>query len=1699
MLSDNLRAIDLLIVREAANREGREIEPLSEEQAIDLLRYQGWGTLAEVFIDPPPPQWQVAAAQVRSAVTALTGERGYQACRHSILTAFYTSPWIVRGIYRLLERMGVGALAAARAKEGNSLRCLEPGCGTGLFIGMTPPQWGMVWSAVEPDPISYRIAKALYSATEIYNQLIEETDLPLEYFDIALGNVPFLQSVPHDSAFATWEFGGLHDYVIAKTMAALKPGGILAVLTSVGSLQSSRSQAFRERLAQQARLITAIKLPMMTFWGFSRTQIGADLLILQKRLPGQMGNSHLWTPLVEMPGFLNPETNQPLKANAWFARYYPECVIGKWTFDKHYGSARLTSVWEKPESYDGQESQNRQGNGVSNGEQNAENNQPTQLPQSIEEQFADMAEHLPIEQGEGWQVQAQGAESSAEAEADRENSQKSDRKQRSRSSNQISVPQVIKDDPFMRVHPSSYVAWEGAAWQYRKGMLHRVEGKSTSRRRRIIEMCRLKTAAHRVLELQRQGCSDEELRQAQRKLNQIYDLFVRDYGAIHYQGNVSAFGDDPDFPLLLSLEVWDADRPKETKKAAIFSERTIYLEPPRTAPRTAKEALVDSLAEHGKIDMVYMSSRYGKLVGEVITELQQGESEPLVFHDPKLEAWVTADEYLSGDVKLKLEEARTAALINRDYYLNVRALERVQPPDLLPAQIYVQLGSSWLPKETVAQFVEYMLEVPAEKVVVRHNRSINEWDVDVAQSIPDALNRLKWGTSRITGLRLIELTLNQQAPVIYDSMWNPRRKDYDQIKNHAETRRALNRSIQIKQTFKRWVWTEAERTYKLARLYNDQFNSVLPRQYNGAHLRYNLSGVSKAWQERLVDPTYHYQLDSCWRILVEGNTLGQIPVGGGKTAIMVVASQLLRQFGKCTKPAMIVPDHLVLQQASEALSIYPGLRVLLIASDLMPTPQKRRELINRCATGNWDLVICSQTAFASIPMHPETVERFQEEEFADLMKSWRGSYGGSTSGKRYTKDEERAMERYKSKVKANHQKLKRISVAYFELTGIDWLIVDECHDYLGLATNTRITGVLGLGSSNSMRAADLRYKVKFLAQLKGVGNGVVLMSGTPIRNTLGQAWVNLVYLMPEVLEEKGLLHFDSFIGTFAEAVTQTEVTGAGTLDIKTRLSNWSNLPEFRKLWNRVVHVIRESQLRIKRPRVNYKTVEVPASSGQLKFLNWLAGRVEAIKAHRGRIQKGDDNWCAVCSDTAQGVLDPRLLRQWKLQRFLTPEEIAGLSQEHTKVEQCIEDVYQSWADPTNTALRRVQLVFCDLGTPHSSDRWTVYRHSKERLMAMGVPQSEIAFIHDAKDDQAKAELFERVRSGKVRILYASTPKLGVGTQIPDRLFQLRHLSCPLRPTDIWQRDGRIVRPGNLHEEVEIYFYITTGKPVQITSADGKETFVQGISPDSWLYECVRRKAGFIEQGIFVQDEAVRTVEDIDEVSLDFATLMATATGDRRLLEKMNVDQEVNALLDIEAFWQSQQSIAAHQVKTIPVQIQQWRQKLEWAEQDLELARAAVEVDQQAFSLGWLGSGGRLSWITDRKAAAKNLWTWILIARDQKKSVHQHLGQYGQFHLWGRHGFRTVLELKSERTGMTYSLNTTDSAAGNLKQLAKLQGEVSKQISYLKEQIEASQTELRNSKAVLELPFEHKERLVELLERQTELAEALGLLDLQTTD
>ena len=588
------------------------------------------------------------------------------------------------------------------------------------------------------------------------------------------------------------------------------------------------------------------------------------------------------------------------------------------------------------------------------------------------------------------------------------------------------------------------------------------------------------------------------------------------------------------------------------------------------------------------------------------------------------------------------------------------------------------------------------------------------------------------------------------------------------------------------------------------------------------------------------------------------------------------------------------------------------------------------------------------------------------------------------------------------------------------------------------------------------------------------------MSGTPIRNTLGQAWVNLVYLMPHVLEQMRLLHFDSFASVFAEAVTQTEVTPAGTLDLKTRLSTWSNLPELKSIWRQVSHIIHDKDLKIKRPVPKHRTIEVEATSLQLKFFNWLAERTRHFRKS-GKPQKGDDNWCAVCSDTAQGVIDLRLLPCYKLKQFLDDEEVEQLAQEHSKLEQLIDDVYESWSNPLHTKERRVQLIFCDLGTPKPNGQWTAYSHMKASWIKRGVAEHEIAFIHDAKTDEQKAELFKKVRLGKKRILVASTAKLGVGTQIPDRLYELSHLSCPLRPADIRQRIGRILRPGNLHSEVLIKFYVTTGTPIEVKDEKGKETMIQGISPDSWLWGVVQRKDTAIE-GIFSEDDSVRTQEDIDEAVLDFATLQATATGDKRLLEKMNIDRQVLMLLEAEADWQSQRSMSQGILKRLPDWIAADRLKLQGMKEDLLVAQ---EMLDQSFSMEW---GNKL--IRDRKDAAKKVWTWLLTS--EGKSTVTELGALAGFKLVGSSSsWGTEVLLK--RNG-SYSVKPTNTARGTFDRLMRIAEVIEEEIVQKQAQIYAQERRLASAQTVLEVPFAEAQQLQELLEKQAALAEELGLVE-----
>jgi len=1571
----------------------------SPEQAKQLVHYLGSGILADLFVEPVKPEWAAAATQLKAVLT----DEEYKQVRGTVTTAYYTPPEIVSAMYWAGSHMGI---------RGGTF--LDPTIGSGLFLGLSPQDWDCQWTGVEIDPISGHIAQALYPQANVYIQALERTRLPLSHFDAAWGNVPYSEITPYDPQFSQWRLDGLHNYCIARSVQATRPGGVVGLLTSVGTLQSKRSQEFREKLSDSVRLLGAFKMPMGTFKRFSHTDAPADLLFFQVLGDGETGNAEEWVNLVDSP-IVNTETGNPLMLNQYFAEH-PEYMLGELTTDKLYASPRLALKATHPDLASALKVA-MQG-----------------LPQDC---------YQPLVKVEVTQ-----------------------------STTCVPIPPELQAS----VKPFAYIWHEDEPWQCRGGMLEQVAVKGMQRRR-LWKLITLRDAVRETIQVQWESDDDTQLAMAQKKLTRLYNEFIVHYGWVHGLGNAMAFGDDPEYPLVLSIENYDPDAPESTTKADIFTKRTIRHIAPVESVETAAEALVQSLVERGGIDLEYMQWLYKKPAEAIIVELQS-EAAPLIFHDPATKEWVTADEYLSGNVRQKHKDADAAAQIAPNYLINLAALKEVQPKDLDAGKIYVRLGSPWVPTTVIERFICNLLNIKNKafdptiraEVKVYHNVRSASWDINYNGAVDETLNGSKYGTARVSAIRLIELALNQQLPEVFD------RIDRDTTrKNREETHKALLKQEQIKEQFKRWVWEDWQQAIALVEIYNRDFNCFRERKFNGAHLKNNLPGVSTVWLDKVSAPERAYQLNTIWRMIVDGNTLAQHPTGSGKTATAVIASQEMRRHHLCSKPALVVPDHLVLQQTGEAVQVYPGLRVLPISTRELDSAKKRQELTARIATGVWDLIVMSQTALKMMPLSPETIGQIVSGETEQVRESFDRS--GKT-GKRAMKQKEKAVDRKEEQIRENVDGVRRDNTVYFDRTGINYLLIDESQNYLGLATDTQMRGVLGVAGSESQKAQDLYYKCQYLRAIHGDGRGINLLTATPIQNTLGQSWVNLKYLCPQTLEARGIQAFDAFIATFAEATFTAEKTAAGTIEPKMRLNRWSNRPEFRSLWLTVSDVVLERDLNIRKPKPIYGSTEVPATPNQLKFFDYVAQRAKGLKD--GTIDRKDDSILRITTHVKLGVIDLRLLTTATLREFLSDAEIAHLPFERSKLVEMAEQVYEAWEGYQEE--RYTQLVFLDLGTPNTDGRFSAYQWAKQFWIARGVPEKEIAFIHGANTDNQKAEMFQKFRNGIIRILMGSTAKMGAGTQIPNRLKHLWDVDCPLRPTDFWQRHGRILRPGNMHAEVFINSLITVGRPYQ--TAEGQ---IQGLSPDSYLYEVNLRKATFIQEGLYSEDETLRTMEDIDEAALDFGLLVATAAGDRRFIEKVNVDNQVTKLLMEESSWRGTQVTVQSKLHNLPAFIEKVKDRKAGYEADLQ---QRVPTNGKHFSIDLLIEG-KAQTLTQRTPVGYVLQELADKLAEQKVSAETRIGSFAGFELWAKQigDLQTQLVVRGNHD---YISIVRDTPKGTMKALENVLGEIDDRIDECHQAVEKMQSEIETLTPLKDQPFDKAGELAIALGNQLALNQELGL-------
>ena len=1534
----------------------------SPEQQEILSRYVGWGGLADCF-----DERHSKYAELKALLT----EEEYAAARESTLTAFYTPPVVIRSIYQALTNMGF--------QTGN---LLEPSCGIGNFIGMRPEALAdSKIYGVELDGISGRIAQQLYQQSSIAVQGFEKTDLPDSFFDAAIGNVPFGSFKVIDKRYDRYNFL-IHDYFFARTLDKVRPGGVIAFVTSKGTMDKD-TPTVRKYLAQRADLLGAIRLPNNTFKDAAGTDVTSDILFLQKR--DALSSEELdWV-------HLNTDANG-LKINQYFIDH-PEMVMGEMReISGPYGPETACLPIEGRDLED----------------------QLAVAIQSIQGSITEYVMDDPETEGEDKSIPA---------------------------------------DP--EVRNFSYTIVDGKVYYRENSRMNPIEVSVTAANR-IKGLIGIRDCVRTLIEYQTEDWPDQDIQAQQRKLNALYDAFVDKYGRINSRANSSVFSMDSAYFLLTSLEVLDDER-NFVRKADMFIKRTIKQRITITHVDTASEALAVSLAEKAKVDMDYMAELTGKTEQEVYADLTG-----VIFLNPmhgygggSEEKYLTADEYLSGNVREKLEWAkRSAELYPEDYTAHVQALERVQPVDLTASEIAVRLGATWLPTEVIDQFIyELFGTSPRSQRMIRSHYSQHTGAWNIESKFADRGNikaENTYGTTRVNGYKIIEETLNLRDLRIFDYVEDEHGNRVP-ILNKKETAIAQGKQQLIKQAFQDWIWKDPARRERLTRLYNDKFNSIRPREYDGSHL--NFVGINP---EITLRP---HQVNAIAHILYGGNTLLAHVVGAGKTFEMVAAAQESKRLGLCQKSLFVVPNHLTEQWASEYLQLYPSANILVATRKDFETKNRKR-FCGRIATGDYDAIIIGHSQFEKIPVSVERQRYLLEQQRSEVLNGiaeLKANHGERFSIKQ--------MERTKKSIDAKLAKLndqsRKDDVVTFEELGIDRLFVDEAHYYKNLAAFSKMRNVGGISQTEAQKSSDLYMKCRYLDELTG-GRGVVFATGTPISNTMVEMYTMQKYLQYHVLEEHGLLNFDAWASTFGETVTAIELAPEGTgYRAKTRFSRFYNLPELMSMFKEVADIQTADMLNLPVPKANYHNIVLKPSEQQEEMVAALGERAEKVRNRM--VDSTEDNMLLITNDGRKLALDQRLLNP------LLPDS------DTSKINACAGDVFDIWQRTADQ--RSAQMVFCDLSTPgknrpiemvpneqggyEMAEFQNVYDDLRNKLIAKGIPAEEIAYIHSANTETQKKELFGKVRSGQVRVLIGSTQKMGAGTNVQKKLVALHHLDCPWRPSDLQQREGRIIRQGNENNEVDIYTYVT------------ENTF------DSYLYQLVEGKQKFIGQ-IMTSKSPVRSCEDIDETALSYAEIKALCTGNPHIKEKMDLDIDVQRLRLLKANHLSQRYALEDQIiKTLPQQIAKYEQSIEGYLSDMDRLKENTHPNEDGFSP--MEVEGAV--YTDKKAAGSAI---LAACKAMTSPTPVPLGQY--------RGFAMDLSFESMfqqfkvtvKGALCYTITLGTDVFGNILRLDNLLESMEERINTCREQLENTRMQLENAKLEVDKPFPQEDELKRKSARLDEL-------------
>lgn len=1529
------------------------------DEQIILSKYVGWGGIPEAF-DTNAGTWQTEYAMLKSILSP----DEYEAARASTLTAFYTPPAVVNGIYKALEQMGF--------REGN---ILEPSCGIGNFIGLLPEKMkeSKIYG-VEIDPISACIAQQLYQKASIAAQPFEEASLPDSFFDCVIGNVPFGDFKVADKRYDKYNFL-IHDYFFAKSLNKLRPGGIMALVTSKGTMDKENSSV-RKYIAQRADLIGAIRLPNNTFKGNAGTEVVSDILILQKR-----------DRIIDIePEWVQLDTTEDgIKMNRYFVQH-PEMVLGEMEMvSGRFGPEATCVPYENAD-----------------------------LSEQLDDAIANIHGELMA-----YEVEDELAEEDTSIPAD----------------------PTVRNFSYTVVNDKIY---------YRENSRMTPVDCSATAENRIKGMIRIRDSVRTLLEIQTEDYPDSEIKAEQEKLNRLYDEFTKKYGLINSRANVSAFSQDSSYSLLSALEVLD-DNGELERKADLFTKRTIKPHTPVTAVDTASEALAVSMGEKASVDMAYMCALTGKTEQEIFADLKGVIFlNPLYGYGDSTEPkYLMADEYLSGNVREKLALARKSAeLYPEDYTVNVEALEKVQPKDLSASEIFVQLGSTWVPEEIVQQFMFEFLDTPRWaywNIKVHYSKFTSEWNVEgKSYDRGNVKANSTYGTPRINAYRIIEETLNLKDVRIYDYVEDAEGKK-KAVLNKKETAIAQAKQELIKQGFQDWVWSDPARREQLCRIYNEKFNSIRPREYDGSHIVF--SGMNPEIELR------EHQRNAVAHILYGGNTLLAHTVGAGKTFEMVAASMEAKRLGLCTKSLFVVPNHLTEQWAAEFLQLYPSANIL-VATKKDFEAKNRRRFCGRIATGDYDAIIIGHSQFEKIPMSIERQQMIlmqQMDEITEGIADLKRNRGDRFSVKQL----EKTKRSLKLKLdKLNDQSRKDDTVTFEEL-GIDRLFIDESHYYKNLYLYTKMRNVGGIAQTEAMKSSDLFMKCRYLDELTG-GRGTVFATGTPISNSMVELYTIQRYLQYATLQKYDLQHFDSWAAMYGETVTAIELTPEGTgYRAKTRFARFNNLPELMAMFKLVADIKTADMLHLPVPEVQYHNIAVKPSEIQKRMVESLGERAERIRG--GGVSASVDNMLKVTNDGRKLALDQRMIDP------LLPDE------DGSKVNACVGEVYRIWSETADQ--KSAQLLFCDLSTPKSDGSFNVYDDIRKKLIARGIPADEIKFIHEADTEAKKQELFKKVRRGEVRVLIGSTAKMGAGTNVQNKLIASHDLDCPWRPSDLEQRAGRTVRQGNENPVVGLYRYVT------------EETF------DAYLYQLVEGKQKFASQ-IMTSKSPVRSADDIDETALSYAEIKMLATGNPYIKEKMDLDIQVQKLRLLKSSYLSEiYALEDKIIKYFPQQIAVKTELISALESDLATAQEHPKPADDRF----VGIEVKGAFCSEKAEGGQK----IIDACQQMNSPDPiTLGTYRGFGL--ELSFDTV-----ERTykvkirgvaSRTISLGTDP--AGNITRIDNAIEKISDNLEAVKAELEGLEKQFEVAKEEVKKPFSKEQELKEKTDRLNVLN---GLLNVDKRD